>query len=261
MGKQILILGCGWVGEELALTLLRVGYQVYCTVTSAEKCARLREMGIQAIVVDFDNTAVGAALPAAVDYMVTSVPASSKSSVPAIAERFAHVSATLRGINYKRHIFLSSIGIYPDADLVFDETHTEGLNLRLKTAEDSMLALPNTLVYRLAGLFGKNRIFAKYFEDKVCTTGEQPANFVHLDDVVALLILGLTEELSSKEIFNIVAPEHPSKAAVIQASAQRYGYRLPESFKPVYTTQKIVRSDKIRERLNYTFRYPSPLNF
>nr|WP_235891123.1 GDP-L-fucose synthase [Sphingobacterium lumbrici] len=201
-------------------------------------------------------------LPDTFDYILTSVPASSKNTIETVSHRFDNILSFIRLLQYRKHIFLSSIGIYPDIEGRVDEhfNDQEALNPLLALAEEKMTSLSRTIVFRLGGLFGKNRIFAKYFAGKICTTGEQPANFVHLQDVIQLIFLAFSTDLEHG-LFNIVCPEHPSKEEVIIASAAKYGYELPISFEPGQTTQKIVSSDRVIQTLDYTFLYPSPLNF
>ncbi|TJZ54943.1 GDP-L-fucose synthase [Sphingobacterium olei] len=260
---RILILGCGWVGADFAVQCRNRGIEVWASTTNTDKCYRLKSDGIFAFLKDFDvDKSVPDFLPDTFDYILTSVPASSKNTIETVSRRFDNVLSVISLLQYGKHIFLSSIGIYPHIEGRIDEDFNdqETLNPLLFLAEEKMTSLSQTIVFRLGGLFGKNRIFAKYFAGKICTTGEQPANFVHLQDVIQLVFLAFAMDFEHR-LFNIVCPEHPSKKEVIVASAAKYGYELPTSFEPEQTTQKIVSSDRVIQTLEYTFLYPSPLNF
>lgn len=256
---RILILGCGWVGEDVAKYYIENGFQVYATCTSIEKKEFLTALGLQVALVNFDEESTIAEFPSNFDFVLNSIPASSRSSMEEIAIRFQNVRRYLNQIQVKKQIFLSSIGIYPDRDGVFDETYTKDLNERLLLSENS-IQLDNTFIYRLGGLFGKNRIFAKYFSNRVCTTGEQPANFIHVHDVVSLIVKGFESDLNHS-IYNLVAPDHPTKQEVIIASAKKYGFDLPSTFDSENSFQKIVDGSKIVKEINFSFKYFSPLNF
>ncbi len=256
---RILILGCGWVGEEVAKYYIEKGDVVFATCTSIEKSDYLKSLGCKVAVVNYDDSNTVEEFPKDFDYVLNSIPASSKNTVAEISNRFQNVRDYLTHIHYKKHIYLSSIGIYPDIDFTFDEAYAGETNERLEAAEQKA-HLRHTHIYRLGGLFGKNRIFAKYFQNRICTTGHHPANFVHVDDVVALIIKGFENDLKSY-IYNIVAPEHPSKKEVILASAEKYGLELPSGFEAQDSFQKIVDSSKISIELDYKYIYPSPLDF
>jgi nucleoside-diphosphate-sugar epimerase len=256
---KILVLGCGWVGEEFALRQISLGAEVCATTTNPDKAVRLGADGISAYCVDFDQAVDLSMLPTSFDYVLTSIPATSKHTADVLSQRFERVRTFLETLTYRKHIFLSSVGVYPDQDGTFDESCAVNLNERLLRAEQILAYLPDTLIYRLGGLFGKNRIFAKYFENKVCTTGHQRANFIHLEDVVQLIALGFDQLQAG--VYNIVCPKHPTKEEVVRASAKKYGFDLPALFEPQDSFQKYVVADKIINTLGYTFKYPSPLEF
>lgn len=185
---RILILGCGWVAESFAMEMKHQGHEVWASTTQYEKYHRLKTDGVFSFIADFDNsdTLPDVALPSQFDFVLNSIPASQKNSISALEIRFSNISRFLENIQWTKQLFLSSIGIYPGKDAVYDELNTAGIEFseKLLLAEQLMLQVPRTYVYRLGGLFGKKRIFARYFANRICTTGEQRANFVHLDDVV-----------------------------------------------------------------------------
>lgn len=259
--KKVLILGCGWVGEAFALHMLGKGYLVYASTTSLEKATRLLGMGISSFVYDFDlEAAPKVELPASFDYVLTSIPASTRLTVDQIETRFIKLKSFLEEIPFAKQIYLSSVGVYPNTDAVYKEPYNGPFVEELRLAEALMTSIKNTVVYRLGGLFGMNRIFAKYFEGRVCTTGEELANFVHLDDVVGLITAGFEKKLES-DIYNIVAPMHPTKKEVIVASAVKYNFEMPSGWDPARTFQKLVDGSKISTELNYQFHYPNPIDF
>jgi len=254
-------LGCGWIGEAFANKLMLEGHEVYATTTNREKCQRLQATGISAIVANFDEAIDPTDFPRRVDFVLNSLPAVKRLDWPLLTARFNTAKLLLQQLAYQKHIFLSSVGIYPDVDGDFTEdTDLDVLDSKLLAAETCMQELTHTVVYRLGGLFGDQRIFAKYFQDKVCTTGAQRANFVHQTDVLNLIELGFQNHLP-RPCYNLVTPEHPHKKEVILASASKYGFRSPMGFEDHENFQKRVLGDTIRQTLSYTFVYPSPLDF
>ncbi|MBL1408672.1 Rossmann-fold NAD(P)-binding domain-containing protein [Sphingobacterium faecale] len=259
--QRILILGGGWVGQDVAELMYEAGYEVWISTTSLDKVTLFESLGYHGVRIDFDGEFKGKiAFPDSFDFVLNSVPATSRNTTEVLDNRFRNVEWLLQRIVFKKHIFLSSIGVYPDKDGLYDEEWNGELDGRLLGAERIMMELPATLIYRLGGLFGKERIFAKYFSGRVCQSGEQPANFVHLEDVKALIKQGFLSSVTSG-IYNIVAPEHPTKREVILASASKYGLPLPSGFDPVASYQKVVSGQKIIDRLEYSYKYRSPLYF
>lgn len=113
---RYLILGCGWVGEALAKTLLQQGHQVYASTTNSEKYQRLIALGISAILANFDEDVDPAGFPCEVDFVLNSIPAVKRLEQPLLEHRFASVKDVLMNVTYRKQIFLSSIGVYPDLD-------------------------------------------------------------------------------------------------------------------------------------------------
>lgn len=263
-GSSLLILGCGWVGTELATRQIRQGVTVWATTTDEIKRAQLRAKGIEAVTHDFDEP-TSLAIPRMQSFktIVVSVPATRKYSHQAIKKRFEHIRNSLTRYNYDKVIFLSSVGVYPDETGVYDEGYHEPhrMDPNLREAETCIQGLSNVSVFRLGGLFGKDRIFAKYFQNRVCETGDQKSNFVHLDDVVGVVERFILVDPVINGVYNVVAPEHPTKKEVILASAEKHGFEKPSNFRSTRSFEKIVSSEKIIKLLNYTFKYPSPLEF
>lgn len=256
----VLILGCGWVGEAFAQLLKALGHKLYVSTTNMQKYHRLQADGISVVLADFDQALHSADFPQQVDYVLTSVPASKSLQADELAARFQAIYTLLYKVQYKKHIFLSSVGVYPDTDGRFTEDSEVLEDSHLRRAELHLLGCANTHVYRLGGLFGEDRVFAKYFQGRVCTTGEQPANFIHRDDVLQLILQGFEQELKA-EVYNLVCPMHPTKKEVILASAEKYGYQAPQAFVAGDSFQKYVSGSKLTEELGYSFLYPSPNDF
>ncbi len=260
-----LILGCGWVGTHLAARLVGNGYRVWATCTSPEKARRLAQMdGVSAYVADFDGVGQYATLGREMfDLLVVSVPVRRKDSIDAIRHRFAGLQHFLRRISFRQSFFFGSVGIYPKIDGILAENTLgdEDLEPRLLLGETMLRAEhPGLNVLRLGGLFGYDRIMAKYFVDKVCQIGQQPANSIHVMDVIGV-ILTMVERGMHGKTYNVVCPEHPLKQAVIEVSAAKHGYGLPIAFAEGDRTAKVVSPARLQNELDYRFRYPSPLQF
>lgn len=261
---NVLIVGCGWVGTYVATKMLEEGQKVWATCTSLEKKQCLERIGLIAEVIDFDREGRFAGWDGMVfDAAIISVPIRRKDSIDAVESRFTHLISFLKGITFKQSLFFGSVGIYPKVSAIISEdTFSDSqLNPKLLLGETKLVStFPELNVLRLGGLFGLDRIMAKYFVGKPCEIGHQTANAVHVVDVNGI-VQAMIACQSKGEIYNVVCPEHPLKKDVIQVSAEKYGYGLPSAFLENDKTAKRVSPERLVTALGYRFRYASPLAF
>ncbi len=261
---NILIVGCGWLGTYIATEMVKAGHRVWATCTSTEKSQRLTQLGLVSAVVDFDRAAPAPRLAQeAFDIAIISVPITRKDGIDGVDHRFTKLLAFLGRLSFMQAFFFGSVGIYPKVSAVITESTfpDTALDAKLLLGESKLqAAYPNMNVLRLGGLFGFERVMAKYFVNKVCEIGYQPANFVHVVDIHGIVGAMIARESQGKT-YNVVCPEHPLKKDVIEASAAKYGYGLPAAFSEVDKTAKVVLPERVITDLEYRFTYPSPLQF
>ena len=261
---DILIVGCGWVGTHIATVLVGAGHRVWATCTSVEKAQRLGAIGLTATVADFDREGEHPRLGREVfDVAIISVPITRKDGVDIVHRRFAGLVDFLDQLSFNQSFFFGSVGIYPKVSATITETTFSDANLepKLLLGETALrAAYPNLNVLRLGGLFGFERVMAKYFVGKVCEIGYQTANFVHVVDIQGI-IAAMIAAGSQGKTYNVVCPEHPLKKEVIAASAAKYGYGLPTAFSEADQTAKVVSPERLIADLDFKFEYRSPLAF
>ena len=258
------IAGCGWVCTRLAARLMDSGHRVWATCTSESKARQLEKSGISAMVVDFDQPDVDVKLERTTfDVAVISIPITRKDTMEVVRQRFGRLSTFLNNLSIHQSFFFGSVGIYPAVSGTITESTfpDEQLDQLLLMGEQTLRSVyPDLNVLRLGGLFGYDRVMAKYFEGKVCSIGYQTANFVHVDDICNI-VTTMVDAGSQRKTYNVVAPEHPLKKDVIAASAAKHGYGMPISFTDAEQMVKMVSPARLIEELTYTFAYPSPLGF
>ena len=261
---DILMVGCGWVCTHMAARMLNGGHRIWATCTSEGKVRQLEEKGITATVADFDRPDTVPELRCvAFDAVIISVPITRKDIEETIQRRFSRLADFLGRLSVKQSFFFGSVGIYPDVSATITETTftDDRLDPKLLSGEQALRTVyPGLNVLRLGGLFGFERVMAKYFAGKSCQIGYQPANFVHVDDICRIVETMIAAGSEGKT-YNVVAPEHPLKKEVIAASAAKYGYDLPAVFTEAGRTAKVVSSERLITDLSYSFTYPSPLMF
>jgi nucleoside-diphosphate-sugar epimerase len=116
-----------------------------------------------------------------------------------------------------------------------------------------------TTIVRFAGLFGGDRNPGRFLAGKMLdNNGEAPVNLIHLDDCVSILLEIIVQEHWG-EIYNACADEHPSKKKFYAAAAERLSLQPPVFAGKEKGSFKIINSDKLKKELDFTFKYPDPL--
>jgi len=267
--EKIGIIGCGWLGQPLAAALVEQGFTVVGSVTTDEKKAKLAAQGVQAVRLKLTPAPEGelAALLAA-DALVISVPPRAGAFGDAFhPQQIRHLTDAIRQTRRSPYvIYVSSTSVYPEnnreaveADVV---TVQQAAAPALVEAEQLVLALGNASVVRCGGLMGYDRRPGKYVAGKKdIPTGAVPVNYIHRDDAAGIL-RALLAQPQPGEVFNAVAPRHPTRAEVYRESCQRFGYEQPTFAEPAAPVPfKIVDAGKVGRVLGYQFRHPDPLTF
>jgi nucleoside-diphosphate-sugar epimerase len=225
--KSIGIVGCGWLGKPLSKALSN-NFKVECF--NREKTS--------------DNSSFWQS-----DTIVIAI--STKDNYLQTLQKIAKLSSASSNI-----LLMSSISVYREFDTKVDESVSITKIGLQKQAEDLMLNLrKNVVILRLGGLMGDDRISGKW--KKVSTFSDGEVNYIHSDDAI-----NITKKIIENEIvngiFNLVAPQHPLRSQVHKRNSEKFGFELG-NFEG--RTKRIVYSDAIVKKLNYTFVHPDPLEF
>jgi nucleoside-diphosphate-sugar epimerase len=266
MGKRkLLILGCGWAGKITASLFLENDFEVWGTTTQEHKRNELKELGIHPILLDFTkennfDKELAELQSHTFDLILISVPVRRNEETDSCLSKFENLAAFVAKQKAQQIIYLSSIGVYePVNGSITEESEVNESGNIFLIEQTLKKSIKDLVILRLGGLFGFGRIPGRYFSNKVCTVGQEKANYIHGTDV-AYSILGIWEKGISKETFNVVAPIHPLKEAIYEKMATKYNF-LPVLYSDGITIQKEVSSNKLVEELDFKFRKPSPLDF
>lgn len=273
-GKRISIIGCGWLGLPLAKYLLDLKYPIVKgSTTSPEKLDTLRSTGIDGQVVSLNPEPQGEQWSELleVDSLIVDIPPrSSKQGEEFHPRQIGYLTEMVKNSPISEIVYISSTSVYKELNRKVYEQDVVQANQSavpfLVEAEQLMMALREkdrrVAVLRCGGLMGYDRIPGKYVRGKQnINTGHIPVNYIHRDDVVAMLAELVTGGVPD-ETFNCVAPLHPERREVYEASCRQFGWEAPTFAAPNPTaTFKVVSSDKLAGFLNYTFLYPDPLHF
>ncbi len=249
---SVAILGCGWLGEALAQSLLADGYRVFGSTTNAARQAELAALGIEARVIRLPLAAGLDQNPATIleesvatrlnedfwsaDQLVLSFPPG-RSAASAKTYPGAVLSAVLayrRAQASGRIMLCSSTGIYGDTQGQVDvrtpltDPSPRVQALALAEAQVRVQSQRPHVILRLGGLYGGSRHPGYHLAGRqVLPEGDAPINLVSRDRVISELRHWLDAPFWTGEVHNVVDPEHPSRRDYYTAFAKTHGLEPP----------------------------------
>ena len=263
--KEINLLGCGWLGFPLALSLISRGFNVKGSTTSPEKMQVLKAAGIDPFLVQFDQSLPEPDLTKLLDgdILIVSVPPGRRTADgPDNYKRMGEILTTkLPKSSISKLIFISSTSVYSDSNSVLTEIseispQTASAKI-IAEIEKSLLALPiQVIILRLAGLFGPGRSPGRFFSGKTnIPNGLAPVNMIHQEEVVSL-INSLIDSDSASGVYIGSTPSHPTKEEFYTLAA--HIDKLPEpDFIPEKLSWKIMESERVEKELGFIYKFPN----
>jgi nucleoside-diphosphate-sugar epimerase len=269
--KKVAIVGLGWLGMPLAMSLSARGWEVTGSKTTLDGVEAARMSGIDSyqlqltpeLVCDSDD--LDALLD--VDALVITLPARRTGEgddfyLQAVQE----IVDSALAHNIPRIIFTSSTSVYGEKEgIVRETTPLEPVTASgrvLKELETWLHDLPGTSVdiLRLAGLVGPERHPGRFLAGKTdVANGAHGVNLVHLEDVISAITL-LLQAPKGGHIYNLCAPDHPTRAEFYSLMARQMNLDAP-----VFRTEaqnghgKLVDGNRICNELGFEYQYPNPL--
>lgn len=265
--QTVSVLGCGWLGLPLAERLLSEGYRVKGATRTQEKLPLLAAKGIQPHYVHLpaQKAADQLAQLSECDLLIVNIPPQRRNGKHSLHDVHMNylVAELQRYGQHARIIYVSSTSVYRDTN--GEVTESSEVN---SPDEDVIVYAEQLLqrefaatVLRCGGLMGYDRIPGKYFAGRTTDTGDVPVNFIHRDDVIGL-ILSIIRQNVVAEVYNAVAPLHPTRREVYLANAAQFALQPPIFQSPAEPIPyKIVSSEKAMRELGYRFIFPDPMRF
>lgn len=246
--KNISILGCGWLGKSLAISLISKGFLVKGSTTSPEKLIDFQNENIQPFLIDISQDEINADFLYS-DILIIAIKSKSE-------DDFTRWISNIEKSTIKKVIFISSTSVYPSLNKVMTEVD-ETINNSLAIIEDLFRINTHfkTTIIRFAGLFGGERHPANWFQNgrKI----PQPngfVNMIHRDDCI-----GIIEEIIAQncfgETFNACSNHHPTRKEFYENAKKSRGFESPVFEENEVLSWKIISSEKVQKALNYSFKH------
>ena len=252
---QISILGCGWLGTPLAVTLLQEGFYIKGSTTSKSKLKTLKGLGIEPFLIDLASDKEIPLEFLKTDVLIIDIPHK-------VEKDFEKLIAQVEKSRVGQIIFISSTSVYPSLNSIVDE-NTTTIRTPLRIVEELFEKNQHfqTTILRFGGLFGYDRQPGRFFRKRgFVPNPEGFVNLIHRDDCIAILKEIIDKNIQG-EVLNACASDHPTRGAFYSKEIQKQGLSdiaLGESDPISY---KIVSNQKLKQLLSYQFKYDNLMNY
>jgi len=227
--RHVLIAGCGYVGQRLALRL-QARYDVTGLVRSAERVAELARVGIPALAIDLDRVRAGVTIPERLDQeailYLTPPPVLGESDLR--LDRFLQLAT----VPPRTFVYMSTTGVYGDtAGAIVDES--SAVQPRTDRARRHVSAEEMTRVWcnerhvrrvvlRVPGIYGPDRLPMERLRRYEPVVREREAginNRIHVDDLVEACARAI-ENPEARGVYNVTDGQPLSSTAFINLVAK-----------------------------------------
>lgn len=275
--SELFCFGLGYCAATVARRLVKDGWQINGTATSAEGADRLAGLGFEACVFDGSAPSDNARrMLSTATHVLASAPPDS-SGDPALRNHGLDMAAAprLRWIGY-----LSTIGVYGDhAGAWVDEMTpvqpgAERSRRRVE-AERDWLELgrrsgKTVQIFRLAGIYGPHRSPIENVLNGSARRIVKPGqvfNRIHVDDIASVLIAAMSGR-GTHSTYNVTDDEPAPPQDVVAFAAELLGLPLPPAIsfeaagltgmaRSFYEENRRVRNQRIKADLGMALAFPS----
>ncbi|TPG36368.1 NAD(P)H-binding protein [Flavobacterium pectinovorum] len=266
---QISILGCGWLGLPLAKSLIaKKRYSVNGSTTSENKLSILENAGINPFLVKLESESVSKNINsflAKSEILIIDIPPKLRgnnddSSRKGFVEKIQNLIPFIEKSTIKKVLFVSSTAVYGNEnELITEDTipnpETES-GKQLLLTEAILLKNKNfeTTILRFGGLIGEDRHPVKFLAGKEnLENPDAPINLIHQNDCITI-IEEIINQSKWNEVFNAVAPFHPSRQEYYTQEAKERNLVLPKFSSKKSNIKKTISSAKIENMLSFQFK-------
>ncbi|MFD2942125.1 SDR family NAD(P)-dependent oxidoreductase [Flavobacterium notoginsengisoli] len=265
---QISILGCGWLGLPLAKRLIENGNSVKGSTTSESRLSILENVEINPFLVILEADSVSENIDnflAESEILIIDIPPKLRNENPDsekkfFVEKIKNLIPFIEKSTVGKVLFIGSTSVYgDDNNLVTEETipnpETES-GKQMLLVEALLQSNPNfeTTILRFGGLIGEDRHPVKFLTGKEnLENPDAPVNLIHQKDCIAI-IEEIIKQSKWNEVFNAVAPFHPTREEYYTQKAKDLNLVLPKFSSEKSNIKKTISSEKIETILNYQFK-------
>ena len=255
MKNNISILGCGWLGFPLALTLTKKGCSIKGSITSEIKVEKLKSNGVQPFIIDLSNRENEFEKFLNSEVLIIAIPSKN------IAD-FKNLISHIENSKIKTILFISSTSVYPNSNSIVTEN---SLIKKNPLSEIELLFKTNTnfksTILRFGGLIGYDRKPGNFFKNgKAINYPDAFVNLIHRDDCIQIIKEIIAKNIWDKTL-NACADTHPKKRDFYAKEFKKEGRNNPTFNELASNEYKIINSDQLKSILNYNFIYSDLMHY
>ncbi|MBT1070638.1 SDR family oxidoreductase [Pelotalea chapellei] len=277
---QILIAGCGYIGERVARIFMEKGADVTCLVRSPDRQARLSVDGLNVATCSFDDPATIPRLDSAGRTIFYFVPPPGGGITDTRARNFCRQLA-LSGAPAKI-IYMSATSVYSEVKggVVTESSPTDPASAMGKRRLDAETAFmqygatsgASVVILRVSGIYGPGRLPLMQIRQGQPVLREEeagPSNRIHADDLARICAAAAAKGRDG-DIFNVSDGNASSMTSYFNACADALGEpRQPQvtmeearkTMSPLmlsYVSEsRIVDNSRMLRELGITLQYPT----
>jgi nucleoside-diphosphate-sugar epimerase len=259
---NIAVVGCGYIGTEVALHWRKKGYHVTATTRNPEHLDQLAQVAQKSLILKGNETEELALLIANNDVLVITLPLDNPDFFESAHQNTAKILKHLAlEMDLPRQlIYISNTCIYGDhkGQWVDESCDLFPLSEKAKTLSDSektIASLPDlgwsVAILRFSEVYGPGKELSKrvkQLEGHVLPgSGDTYSNMIHLDDCRQAIDFALKHELEG--IYNITDDEHPTRKELYDRISHKFQLPLVQwdpSHTPLDNENKRVSNHKIK---------------
>ncbi|MEX2350548.1 MAG: NAD(P)H-binding protein [Flavobacteriaceae bacterium] len=261
---QISILGCGWLGFPLALSLQRKGHAIHGSTTTKNKLETLEESAIEPFLIHLTENNVEGNIHSFLDgsdVLILDIPPKMRNNPSlSFSTKIKTLIPFIKASSVKRVLFVSSTSVFSDDQ---GRVNEDTIPLPATTSGKELLKSEKfltenmhfqTTILRFGGLTGDDRHPVNYLAGRKNISGANaPVNLIQQEDCI-----GIIEEIIHRDswghVFHGVHPEHPSKEVYYTRKADEYGLEPPQFKEEAHADYKTVDSINLGKYLHYRFK-------
>lgn len=265
--QNISVLGCGWLGLELAKILIDNGHSVKGSTTSAHKLKNLEAIGITPFLIKLSEHKVYGQvkdfLSGSTVLIINIPPGLRRNPKKNHIKEIKGLISTIASSGIQQLIFVSSTSVFEDRinfpvidhDTIPDSLTSSGQ--QLKAIEEYLMNQKEweTTIIRPGGLFGEDRHPANQLSGRNnLQNPKAPINLIHRRDLMASILACIELRVYSTQL-NVVYSYHPSKEDYYSSYCTHENLALPSFSHKLPSKGKIIDSSKTEQLLNLKFSH------